>query len=259
MEHQQEQDKRSADTLMILCPVCSADSGETLGVTGYSDGRLASSVIMQCDQCATIYLSPSPNAEDGTDGDARSPVYDGAIRNQKRRIPANTRFLSVEEPEELTFRRRADKGMFDLILLPLTIESAIDPAALLKHVASLLDAGGRVEVVVGNADSSSCSFYKGRHWFAYRFPQTRQLFGAQGMKALAEEAGLRVATQSSVFSANAWLQSARNWLKDWGFNSIVVSLATGRWLVPWLIAASFESVALLRNKASVLVVSLEKV
>jgi hypothetical protein len=116
-----------------------------------------------------------------------------------------------------------------------------------------------VDVVVGNADSSCCSFYKGRHWFAYRFPHTRQLFGMHGLRALAEDAGFNVTTQSSVFSANAWLQSARNWLKDWGYNSFVVSVATGRWVVPWLIAALFESVALLRGRASVLVVRLEKI
>lgn len=243
--------------LMLLCPVCQSDVAETLGVTGRMDGSLDSSVVMICEECKTVYLSPNPRDADGP-VPVSSKVYAPCIRTVKEGVPANTTFLLADTFERTLLSRDPAKDTFGLILIPLSLESSADPGALLAHAGKLIDSKGRVDVLLGNTDSSSFATFGGRHWFGYRFPHTRQHFGAAGLSVIAKKAGLRVDESYSLASAQAWLTSLGNLLQDWGAHKSVVALLTGRWLIPWLIASLFERVALLRGRASVLVVQMKR-
>jgi hypothetical protein len=147
---------------------------------------------------------------------------------------------------------------FDRILLPLTLESCQHPAELLDHAAKLLADHGRIETVIGNTTSSCFRVFGGRHWYGYRFPASRQHFGVESMVVLAQKSGLRITKQRSVASPAFWLLSMRNLLKDWGANSATIGIVTGPWLIPWLVASLIEVIALMRGRASILVVCLEK-
>jgi len=247
-------------TLIIICPICQSDDGDTLGVTGAMDGSLASTVVMQCGSCQSVYLSPPPDrqARDGAHDETRTRVFDRAIGRLKKNIPTDTTFVSADTSGIALLERDPDAGRFGLILLPLTLESAGAPGELLSHAAKLLDENGRIELVVGNVGSSCFRYYRGRHWCGYRYPRTRQQLSAKGIALLAERAGLRVSEQRSSAAPAAWLISTRNWLEDWGAKRIVVGLLTGPWLVPWLVAALFEGIATLRRRGAVLSLRLEK-
>ena len=129
---------------------------------------------------------------------------------------------------------------------------------MLAHAASLLEAGGQVDVLIGNNNSTCFSIFGGRHWFGYRYPQVRQSFRTEGIGTLAVGRGLQVADSQTLFVPGAWLVSARNWLRDWGAGRFATALVTGPWGVPWVVAALIESVAVLRGRGSVLVVHLQK-
>jgi hypothetical protein len=100
--------------------------------------------------------------------------------------------------------------------------------------------------------------FGGRHWHGYRFPVSRQHFGGDSIAVLARKSGLRITQQRSAAAPAFWLLSMRNLLKDWGANSATIGIVTGRWLVPWLVAALLETLALLRGRAAILVVCVEK-
>jgi len=246
-------------TLMIHCPVCGSDGGETLGVTGAVDPALQSAVVMACERCDTVYLSPPPERSASVDADAETDsVYARSIRRLKQGMPANSRvFCAGADPRSL-LSRDPGAGRFDRILLPLALESADDPAVMLAHAVSLLEAGGQADVLVGNASSTCFRLFGGRHWYGYRYPRVRQCFRAEGIRVLAARQGLGVSGTRTLFAPGAWLASARNWLRDWGAGRFLTALLTGPWGVPWLVASLIESVALLRGRGSVLVVHLQK-
>ncbi len=247
------------DTLMIRCPACESDIAETLGVTGPFDQSLKSTVVMRCGDCATVYLSPPPVSDDGDHAAGRAAInaFDAAIRHQKSRVSAGARFYCTL-PEQLEIDCDAVAGHLDHLLLPLSPESSARPEALLRNAALLLDDGGKLDLVLANVDSSCFRTFGGRHWFAYRFPGTRQQFGVCGISRVADKAGFRVAKSTTFAAPAAWLLSTRNWLVDWRASKFTIALLTGRWVVPWIVAWLLERIALLRGRASILVVRLEK-
>ena len=251
---------KHSETLIICCPTCSSAYGDTLGVTGAMDGSLESTVVMRCDECETVYLTPPPIAKSHVDvlTTEQDRVYGPHIRKRKQEVPENTTFLSARISETSILEHKARSATFGRILLPLSLESSADAEALLRHVGSLLDEGGTIDVVIGNADSSCFAAFGGRHWCGYRWPDTSRHYSAKSIGTVASHAGMRVDETKSAASAHAWLNSLRNLLRDWGTNRFVVSVLTGPWLVPWLIASAVEGVALLRGRGAVLIAQLSK-
>ena len=275
MASTENSNERGSDTLMIRCPVCFADAGETLGVTGpmsqpgyaSAEGRaaestqereLAATVVMRCDDCGTVYLSPPPAHKPGQGNAGHLTAYDQAIGQVKRDFPAGSRVLCAEVGDDSFPARVQDSDRFDLVMLPLSLETAPDPGAFLTRAAKFLDHGGCIDLIVGNTESACFAVFGGRHWFGYRFPAARQFFGLEGIQALAIRHGLRVESSRTLSAPNAWLISARNWLRDWGAKGFLTRVVTGRWLIPWLLASLIEGIAGLRGRAAVRVVRLNR-
>jgi ubiquinone/menaquinone biosynthesis C-methylase UbiE len=151
-----------------------------------------------------------------------------------------------------------ESGSYDLILMTRSLESAVDPSALLRHASRLLSDRGRAVVVGRNADSSCFTVFGGRHWSGYQFPGTRQQLTPDSLRRATANAGLRVEHLRTRFASNVWLRSTANWLQDWGAGPAIVSLFTGRWLVPQMVSALLETLAVARGRGSLLVVELKR-
>ena len=246
----------SAATLILDCPVCHSDGAETLGVTGAMGNSLASTVVMQCDACETVYLSPM-NEVRKPDDVLDDQAYSGAIRRAKQSVASNTRFLVAGADEAELLAMNGDASL-DQVLLPLTLEGSVDPVALLEHAERLLDDDGVVDIVVANAGSSCFNFFGGRHWYGYRFPCVRRQFTLKSIETLASRSGLRIFKSGQNASAAMWLKSMRNALEDWDTNSVLAFLLAGPWGVPQLLALLLESIASLRGRASLMYVQLRK-
>ncbi len=213
-------------TLLLACPVCQSDLAETLGVAGGGgDGEPGAAVVMCCGECGTVYLTPpGPAAPDDAPPEFRNPSGDGA--------------------------------RYELIVLDLSLERALEPAELLREVARSLSTGGRIVVIADNAKSSCFAAFGGRHWWGYARPGVRQQFAAEGLAHLAAASGLQTRSIATRFSAKAWLESMKRWLRDWGAGAGLTAALTGRWLVPLAIAGAVESLAVLRGRGAVLVVEM---
>jgi hypothetical protein len=226
--------------------VCGSDGGDTLGVTGALAETAEASVVMRCDDCRAVYLSPAGDA--AADG---APREVSAARRLAGRfagggVPAE-RILPVEDGAAMPA-----SGRYERVLLLHALESAAEPARLLARAASLLDAGGRVVVVAANAGSSCFAVFGGRHWCGYAPRGTRQQLTAEALNALAGRAGLRIARMATAWQAAAWLQSTERWLRDWGAGKWLIGLATGKWLLPQACAALLETIAVLRGRGALL-------
>ena len=153
---------QAAETLMMRCPVCDSDASETLGITGAMDRSLGATVVMCCDECHTVYLAPPP-----ADGAACAydweTAYVPAIGKMKQDVAANARVFSADSRPESVFARDPDTERFDRVLLPLSMESTSDPDKLMARAARLLDAGGQLDVLVGNNASWCFKIFGGRH------------------------------------------------------------------------------------------------
>ncbi len=249
-----------AATLMMLCPVCGSDGGETLGVTGAFGGSLAAAVVMQCEDCGTVYLAPPYEKGQGSADATRDAVavFERVIDRQKLEVSAGYHFMLAPTDEAELLARCPEGQCFDHILLPLALESSSSPAQLLQRLRRMLKDDGTVDVVVGNVRSSCFEVFGGRHWFAYRFPGSRQHFSIRGIERLAEQAGFKVTGSRTVSAPEAWLQSVRNWLADWRASKLTTKLMTGGWVVPAAVAYLIEAVAAARGKGAILVARLEK-
>jgi len=267
-----------SQTLMLQCPTCGSDAADTLGVTGSIGGLPDATVVMRCEGCSTVYLSPAPVENSGSPPGTSTPVP-GRRRLDRwtRGLPRAARILCCDcdpgwyraallqagnggsviectDPEH----RLIEPGSYDLVLLSHSLESAQDPGTLLKQAAGLLTIHGRIVVVTSNAGSSCFGAFGGRHWSGYRFPWTRQHLTPDALGTLCKIVGLRLAELDTLFVADAWLTSATNWLQDWGANDRVIRLFTGRWLLPLAVASLLESVAVMRGRGSLLVAQLER-
>lgn len=268
-------------TLMLRCPTCASDAADTLGVTGSLDGSLDATVVMFCEACSTVYLSP---VEVETAGSPPSiPVTALTLRRidrWARDLPPAARMLCVDRgaAEHLRVLLQAagqdwiidgtdldnrscvasTTSRYHLILLPHSLESARDSNALLGQVANLLTEGGRIVVIVSNAGSSCFAAFGGRHWSGYQFPKTRQHFTPKALHTLGENSGLRVKELETLFALEPWLTSFANWLRDWGASNAAIRLFTGRWVVPQAVTSILEGIAAIRGRGSLLVAQLER-
>jgi hypothetical protein len=264
-------------TLMLLCPVCDSDRGEPLGVTGPFAGPVDGIVIIRCSDCTTVYLSPdraglgSPPPRlpvsalnrrrvrqwtRGLTPGAKILVGEGADGAQLESIARTVCPGCVVVSSQQAALTPSDK--FDLIFLPLTLESAIDPKSLLQQIAARLTPAGRAVAIVNNIGSPAFRLFGGRHWGGYQFPHTRQHLGAAAMRRLADNAGLKTDNLRTLCSAEDWLTSVRNWLRDWGASTGAVSLIAGPWLLPRAVAMTVEGLPALFGKGSLLVAELRR-
>ena len=239
-------------TLMLDCPVCRSDLAETLGVAGGGPGQPDASVVMCCEECGTVYLTPPPQgptnqAALGSSG----PPTQNELRRLAPGLARDARVTRIDAPGDL-----ARTGSFDLVLLGRALECAQDPGELLRRAAPLLAPTGLIVVVTGNAGSSCFAAFGGRHWHGYQAAGTRQQFTAAGITRLSAASGLRVRRLSTRFAPSAWLDSAKYGLQDWGAGRALTAVLTGPWVVPALVAALFESIAFVRGRGAVLVAGL---
>lgn len=288
----------TSKTLFLCCPACRSDIGEPEGVTGKLDGSADGVVILRCGDCKSIYLSPANDDLGLSPPPLSVAVLSRRrIRRWTHDLPTEAKILCVDceagqhleavagadsgswvlEGTEGNSRSRADgtaagftieygaiqdmsaeKGGYNLVLLPKSLESAKEPEEFLRHVRSLLVAGGRAVLIASNADSSCCRIFRGRHWTGYQYPHTRQNFSPDAIRRLGESAGLTVRSVTTIFASDAWLMSLSNWFADWGTNASIVKLITARWGIPQLIASAFEGISLSRGRGSLLVAELEK-
>ncbi len=241
-------------TLMLLCPVCQSDAGDTLGVTGTLKESLTATVVLRCDECGTVYLSPAMPALGITPPQSPDSIMTRRrLRRMARGVAKNASVFQVDRNESFP-----ETGSFDLILLNGSLETAECPRAQLRRARHLLAAGGRAIVIAGNAASSCFSVFGGRHWNGYQFPGTRQQLTPNALHRLCENSGLRVRHLATGFASDAWLRSTANWLRDWGAREALVGLFTGPWLLPQAMAAGLEAIAVGRGRGSLLVAELER-
>lgn len=265
-------------TLLLRCPVCASDAADTLGVTGTPGGLLNATVVLRCEDCLTVYLSPVADGVVGSPPGLPASVLTKRFVNRwTRSLPSGAMVLCVDHaPEELvsllsqaghrdlvisgTEPRYPSSGAggFDLILLPHSLEAVNDPNALLGQMADLLADGGRIVVIASNAGSSCFGAFGGRHWSGYHLPGTRQYLAPDALRRLGEKAGLSVTQLDTLFVPDAWLKSIANWLRDWGAGKTVTTLCIGNWLLPQAITSILEAVASMRGRGSLLVAQLER-
>ena len=262
-------------TLILLCPVCSSDASETIGITGTMDGSLQETVIMECQECSTVYFSPRPASAPG--GSPRLPatiLTDALVRGWTKGLPSDARVLcididgcecsqaltkivpaswSITGVDSMTFSGEANSvnGKYDLILLPLTLEAVSSPRDLMNEASKRLTQGGRIVSITFNAGSSSFGLFGGRHWDGYRFPETSQHFARESLERLASETGFGVQDVRTHSVPSTWLKSARRWLSDWNSGAVVTAILTGHWLVPQIFALVLEQIASARGRGSV--------
>ena len=104
-----------------------------------------------------------------------------------------------------------------MVLLIMTIEHVVNPAALLRAIALLLVPGGRLVIVTDNVASPSAYFFSGRHWGGYHFPRHFYLFNRKTLTELAERSGLETVRVTTDFSPVNWTYSLRNvWMTGVG-------------------------------------------
>ncbi len=238
---------------MLLCPVCGSDAADTLGVTGRLADPLDAVVVMRCESCATAYLSPAPSQPAGP---ARQSADSTATRRLIRRwakgAHAASNVLVIDDSNSAP-----GTGPYEVILLPETLESSVHPAALLGQARKQLAASGRAIVMLGNAASSCFAVFGGRHWSGYQNPGVRQQLTSAALRRLCDIAGFRVARLETLFASDCWLDSTRNWLRDWGAGRALTFLLTGPWLVPQVVAALLEALAVARGRGALLIAELE--
>lgn len=238
-------------TLILLCPVCRSDSGDTLGVTGPLQESQYASVAMRCDECGTAYLSPPlPRCDDLGPDSMLSP---SRLRRLMDKSAASSRTLHMNGLACVP-----ESGLYELILITRKLEQAVDPSELLRHACRLLSERGRAIVIVGNAGSSCFAVFGGRHWHGYQLAGTRQQLTQESLRRLSANAGLRIERLNTRFASHAWLQSTAYWLRDWGASRFLTGLITGRWLLPQAVAALLEGLAVARGRGTLLVAELSR-
>ena len=242
----------AAPTLMLVCPVCRSDSADTLGVAGGGEGEPDASVIMRCEACESVYLTP-PRSPQSASQERESQRISSAsqLRRWTRGRADAARTARITSSGELPA-----SGSYDCIALDFALERARDPGEMLGAAAKLLSPDGRIFVIAGNARSSCFAVFGGRHWSGYASGGVRQQLTARSITQLCAATNLHASRVSSRFAATAWLDSARSWLRDWGAGSGLAAVLAGRWPVPVIVAGALEAFAVLRGRGTVLVAEL---
>ena len=252
MELAETRETMAAATLMLDCPVCRSDSADTLGVAGGGEGEPDAAVVMRCEECESVYLTPPRGPQPG--GQGREPQRISSARQLRRWTRG---FADAANMARITSSGELPAGgSYDFIALDFALECALDPGKLLSAAAKLLSAEGRIFVIADNARSSCFTVFGGRHWSGYASGCVRQQLTARSIARLCATSSLHASRVSSRFAAAAWLDSASSWLRDWGAGSGLTAVLAGRWPVPMIVAGALEAFAVFRGRGAVLVAEL---
>jgi SAM-dependent methyltransferase len=109
---------------------------------------------------------------------------------------------------------------FDIITMIHVLEHFHNPVGMLMKAAAMLKKGGRLIVVVPNADSLSRHVF-GEHWANWDVPRHLFHFSGDTLKSVCEKAGLQTMAIETRAHASIWIDSARSilglkWLQDFG-------------------------------------------
>lgn len=276
-----------AGTLLASCSLCESDFTEPVGVTGRMDDPGDATVVMRCSDCSLLYLSPMGPTSAGPAPDSfERALSRSRVRQITQELPPRAKILILDAEGSRICRLFAGGGAaqwrisrcggeqtesydrmprwvredepYELIILPFSLESARHPGDLLADLSRLLAPKGRIVLLGANAGSFCCALFSGRHWCGFRYPHARQFFQHDSIQRLCERAGLCVRDAKTLFGSGVWLHSLANLLDDWRLPRVLRAIATGPWLVPQITAAALEGVALLRGRAALILVELER-
>lgn len=258
-----------SQTLIIVCPFCSFDEGETLGVVDRMWLKPSSSVVMKCDDCGTVSFSPvatpCKSFEFSTSPTAPSQRQLVRFLNRgnvgKSRVQLDGKQWSDALHDSITVLAESVPGGAPItqILIGNALELAPQPAEALVAALQKVEVNGRLVAWFHNVDSTCFRLFGGRHWAGYHTGRQLQFFGNQAIAKFGETAGVRLVKQESVFSCAMWLESVSDWLRDWNAPQGLITLVTGRWGLPWLLASFVEGVAHMRNRGALIFVELERI
>lgn len=242
------------NALMLLCSVCGSDAGEPIGVVGTFAEKSDDTIAIRCGRCSTIYLTPELSTR--TASRRAVVLMPRRVREWSRRLGPDARVLCMDDVaggHASDVPRQQVDDRYDLILLPLTLETAKNPIDVMRHVRSRLRSGGCAAIIVHNTDSSCFRVFGGRHWSGYRSVPAGQHFNSAALEHLSRSAGLRIMTSATSFCSAGWLASAAHWLRDWGARESVVKIFTAQWYLPQALAMVLEAFSVLRGRGSLLV------
>ena len=213
------EESRVVDCLMIECPVCVSDSGDTLGVTG----RQASSpseefVVMRCVDCGTVYLEPTREATNGV-----GP----ACLEQKDLLKSAT----LNPGSQTSLRQLID---------------------------SRSNSSERLTIYSPNVEAWVFRAFGGRHWVFYDASAFSEYYSFDGVSRLVGANNCRLVGHESVFVPGAWTRSLKSRVRDWGWHWSIEFLLTGPWLVPQLVASVVEFHAQFRGRGAVMRFDIER-
>ncbi|MBN1346105.1 MAG: class I SAM-dependent methyltransferase [Phycisphaerae bacterium] len=113
---------------------------------------------------------------------------------------------------ELTSAGFEDESL-DMIVMTNFIEHVHDPVGVLEHCRRLLRPGGVIVGETPNVDSWDYALFR-RDWGGYHTPRHLYLFSDDNLPLLAEKAGFRVRSISSLLQPAHWALSMQNLLQD---------------------------------------------
>ncbi|MGY4167783.1 class I SAM-dependent methyltransferase [Bradyrhizobium sp. USDA 4529] len=109
---------------------------------------------------------------------------------------------------------------FDLVLALGLIEHVPDPALVLRRIAGLLTARGRVLIMTPNFDALDGRLFRHRSWPGYHTPRHFVLFNRQSFTDLAEQSGLGVVSFSYMQTPQYWTLLMLDAMRRLGFTEV---------------------------------------
>jgi hypothetical protein len=198
--------------------VCGEQVAEPVAVTEDFDHRTSADtyLVLQCGACGSLRLSLVPEVE------STARIYpDGyaspAAARAKIDPAPGTGVLDLSAPLRRETIEKADRQplQYEHAVLAWTLEHVPDPVATLSAVATILQPGGPIRILLHNLRSPTISLFKGRHWGGYDAPRQRRVLSVEGVRHLASRAGLEVTEVSTRATADVWTRSLRRLCADW--------------------------------------------
>jgi SAM-dependent methyltransferase len=106
---------------------------------------------------------------------------------------------------------------YDAIIMLQLIEHVEDPAAIAKHVYSLLQPGGVFIIETPNTGGLDYLLFKHSWWGHYHFPRHWNLFSTAALQRLLGDCGFTIERTDYLISTSAWTISLHNYFLDKGY------------------------------------------
>jgi hypothetical protein len=242
------------------CCACGDEPSEPVAITEDFDLRTSSDTFLalQCLGCGSVFLSLVP----GDDSAARVYPAEYRLIQAPRLIGApepgtSVLSLGVRVPAG-RFGAPGSEGTYDYAVLNLTLEHVAEPTAVLAAVRDALRPGARAVVILHNLGSPAFRFFKGRHWGGYDAPRQRRVLSVQGLKRLADGAGLEMESLSTVAASGPWDRSMRRWCQDWRAPVWLADRFGDRAVLSPALFTALDAVLRLRGRAALMVATLRR-